>query len=150
MTAVTGDSLLSTINTPNNQPALAVQKNPLHWKDDGKESNSVQLAEATLRHNPYQSKWGDIAANWNRVLKDLQEKNVIPMDKDYRCLQHKMKSMLEIMRAHQEALKSALPNQAPRRPFSDKLYNLLTLILEVRAFMPQRSLRAQHRKDFAA
>lgn len=132
---ISSQSLAYTLQTSSTPPAPASsQKNPLHWKDDGKESNTVQLAEATLRHNPYQSKWGDIASHWNRVLKDLQEKGVVPLDKDYRCLQHKMKSMLDMMRVHLEAVKNN-SGQVPRRPFSDKLYMLLSEILEVRGQM---------------
>lgn len=130
VTAVTTDTplLIQPVSQSTPNGSTPAPKNPLHWKDDGKESNTVQLAEATLRHNPYQSKWGDIASHWNRVLKDLQEKGVIPLDKDYRCLQHKMKAMLDTLRAHHENLKQA--GHTPRRPFSDKLYGLLCAILE--------------------
>ena len=129
--AVVEPAILMNQGTPTS--GNVSQKNPLHWKDDGKDSNCVQLAEATIRHNPYQSKWGDIAANWNRVLKDLQDRNVIPLDKDYRCLQHKMKSMLDTVRAHNEACKNCVvPSHMPRRPFSDKLFGMLTTVLEVR------------------
>ena len=102
----------------------------ISWLDDGKSSNLIALAEATLEVRPYLSQWGDIQLKWNDVARILGDRKAIPSGKNFRAVQGKMKDLLDQLQRYQEDLKKPQLSALPRAPFSEKLLRLLTMVQE--------------------
>lgn len=102
----------------------------ISWADDGKNSNLIALAEATLEIRPYLSAWGDIQQKWNEVARLLGERKAIPSGKNFRAVQGKMKDLLDQLQRFQDDMKKPNLTTMPRCPFSEKLLRLLTAIQE--------------------